>query len=119
MLVRPHDGCIDHGVFIVRIIRQGLEKTLPYTTLGPAGKTCVGVFPSAKTLRQIALWCAGPKLPDHGFDKQPIAAVAIAAHRAKTPRQQHFDPCKLIIPQTISFHRNALTKKASYESRFR
>jgi hypothetical protein len=40
----------DHRVFVVRIIRQGLEKTLPNPARGPARKALVGVLPVAEAL---------------------------------------------------------------------
>jgi hypothetical protein len=37
MLMRTHDGRIDHGVFIVRIGRQRLENALSNAALAPPG----------------------------------------------------------------------------------
>src|SRR5258708_40149495 len=38
MLVRPDDGGVDQRVFVIRIIGQGLEKTLPNPVRSPARK---------------------------------------------------------------------------------
>ena len=54
VLVRPDNGGVDHRVFVIRIIGQGLEKTLPNSARGPARKALVGVLPVAEALRQIA-----------------------------------------------------------------
>lgn len=35
MLMRPHDGAVDHRVFIVDIFRQGCENTFPNTLAAP------------------------------------------------------------------------------------
>jgi hypothetical protein len=52
VLVRLDDGSVDHRVFVVRIIGQGLEKTLPNPTRGPARKASVGILPAPEALRQ-------------------------------------------------------------------
>ena len=36
VLMDPHNGRINHGVFIVGIIGQSFEKILPNAALGPA-----------------------------------------------------------------------------------
>src|SRR5258706_10407079 len=50
MPVRPDDGGIDHRVFVIRIIGQGLEKTLPNPARGPARKALVGVLPESSNI---------------------------------------------------------------------
>ena len=97
MLVGSHDRRIDHGVFIVGIVRQDLEKTLPNAAHGPAGETLVGIAPAAKTFRQIAPRCPHPEFPDHRIDEKTIAQITVATDRAGTARQQMFDPGKLIV----------------------
>jgi hypothetical protein len=82
MLVGSHDRRVDHGVFIVGIVCQDLEKTLPNAAYGPAGETLVRVAPAAKTFRQIAPRRPHSELPDHGFDEKTIAQFAVAADRA-------------------------------------
>src|ERR1700729_239215 len=46
MLMRAHDGCVDHRVFVVRIIGQSFEKTLPNAFFRPARKPRVDVLPA-------------------------------------------------------------------------
>jgi hypothetical protein len=111
VLMSSYNGRVDHGVCIVGIICQDFEKILPNATLGPTRKPCVYVFPSPEPFRQIAPRRTRPELPDHCFDNQSIATVAIAANCTRTTRQEILDPCKLIITQTISFHREASTRR--------
>ena len=108
MLVGSHNGRVDHRVFIVGIIRQGLEKILPNATRGPAGEALVSVAPAAKTLRQIAPWCPHSKFPDHRIDEKTIAQLAVAADRAGPARQQMLDPGELVVSQCMTFHRSLL-----------
>src|ERR1019366_6529970 len=54
VLVRPDDGGVDHRVFVVWVIRQGLEKTLPNPARRPTRKALVDVLPISEALRQIA-----------------------------------------------------------------
>jgi hypothetical protein len=54
MLMRPHDGAVQQGVFVVGIIRQLLEYILPYARFSPATEPGVNGFPRTKTRRPIA-----------------------------------------------------------------
>src|ERR1700704_6183146 len=85
-MLGSYDRCVYHGVFIVRIVCQGLEKTLPNAAHGPAGEAPVRIAPAAKTFRQIAPRCPHPEFPDHRVDEKTIAQIAVAADRAGTPR---------------------------------
>jgi len=84
MLMRAHNRCIDHGVFIVRIVRQSLEQILPNAFLRPARKPRVDVLPSAEPLGKIAPRRAGAKLPDHRFHEQAIAQLTVTPDSAGT-----------------------------------
>ena len=66
VLVRAHNGAVDHGVFIVRIGSQNLEHLLPHLTLGPAGEPCVNLYRIAEAFRQVP----------------PENACAISVHRS-------------------------------------
>jgi hypothetical protein len=55
VLVRAHNGAVDHGVFIVRIGRQNLEHLFPHAALGPAGKSGVKLDRVAEAFRQVSL----------------------------------------------------------------
>jgi hypothetical protein len=104
MLMGSHDRRVDHRVFIVGIVRQGLEKILPNAARGPAGEALVRIAPVAKTFRQIAPWRSDTELPDYRFDKKAIAQFAVAADRPGTARQQIFDPGELVVAQCMAFH---------------
>src|SRR5216684_1353271 len=119
MLVRPDDGGVDHRVFVIRIIGQGLEKTLPNPARSPARKALVGVLPVAEALRQISPRRARTEFPDHRLDKQAVSKLAAAANRAGATGQQTLNPRKLVVAQSVALHRKAPQKKAPYESRFR
>ena len=87
MLMGSDNGGINHCVFIVGVTCQSFEKILPNTVLRPPRKAAVGILPVAKALWQIPPWRARPELPDHRFDKQSIAALAITANMTGTSRQ--------------------------------
>jgi hypothetical protein len=54
VLLRPNNGVVDHGVFVVGINSRMLKDALPYAGLGPAAEPPVRVLPLAKALGQIA-----------------------------------------------------------------
>src|SRR6202046_2701797 len=118
MLMRAHDGCVDHRVFVVRIIGQSFEKTLPNAFFRPARKPRVDVLPGSKPLRKIPPRRARAELPDHRFDEQAIAHIAVAPNAPGTPRKQSFNPRKLVVTQSIPSHRKPPKMKAPHESRF-
>src|SRR6202022_443543 len=102
MLVGSHARRVDHGVFIVGIVCQDLEKTLPNAAYGPAGETLARVAPAAKTFRQIAPRRPHTEFPNHRVDEETIAQMLVPADRAGT----HAVPSK------------ASLNEASHESRF-
>jgi hypothetical protein len=53
VLMRSHDGAIDHGVFVVSIGGQHLEKLLPHPTLGPATVPRMHLLPIGKPRWQV------------------------------------------------------------------
>ena len=52
--MRSDDGGVDHRVFVVRIVRQRLEKILPNAAFCPAREPRMNVLPMAEALGQIA-----------------------------------------------------------------
>src|SRR5258708_39890350 len=98
MLVRPDDGGVDHRVFVIRIIGQGLEKTLPNSARGPARTALVDVVPVTKPLRQLAPRSAGTEFPDHRLDKQAVAKVAAPAHRSRAPPENRLNRSHRVLP---------------------
>src|SRR6266852_2914022 len=113
MLVRPDDGGVDHRVFVIRIIGQGLEKTLPNPARSPARKALVGVLPVAEALRQISPRRARTEFPDHRLDKQAVSKLAAAANRAGATGQQTLNPRKLVVAQSVALHRKAPKRRLS------
>jgi hypothetical protein len=116
MLMSSDDGGVDHRVFVVRIVSQRLEKTLPYAALRPSREPRVDVLPGAEALGQIAPRRTRAEFPNYRFDEKPIAQLAVAADVARPIRQQVFNPRKLVVAQSVVLHRKA-KKKAPYESR--
>src|ERR1700730_16195579 len=72
VLMGPDDGGVDHRVFVVGIIGQGLEKVLPNAFFSPTRETPVGVAPATEALGHIAPRRASAEFPDHGLDEKPI-----------------------------------------------
>ena len=105
MLVGSDDGRVDGGVFVVGILGQGLEKTLPNAAHGPAGEASMRVAPTTKMCRQITPWRADAKLPDHRIDEKSVADIAVAPDRAGATRKEFFNPGELIVAQRMAFHR--------------
>jgi hypothetical protein len=74
VLVRPNNGAVDHGVFVVGINSQMLKDALPYAGLGPAAEPPVRVLPVAKALGQIAPGNSGAVPIHNRFDESAIVA---------------------------------------------
>ena len=68
--MRPHDGAVGHGVFVVRIGRQKLEHPLPDAALGPAREADVDLDRIAEPLGQIPPRGAGSVPIEHRFREQ-------------------------------------------------
>ena len=81
VLVRAHDGGVDHHVFVVGIARQQLENALENAALRPPAEALVDDLPVAETLGQIAPRNAGTISEDNRFDEQPVVRRR-AAHMA-------------------------------------
>jgi hypothetical protein len=90
VLVRPHDGSVNHGVFIVGIHHQGLQDTLPHTAPAPAHVTQMDHPKVAKAFGQVASRDAGAVAVEHGMDKQPVV-LCWRSYRAGPAGQQVFD----------------------------
>src|SRR5712692_2617203 len=72
VLMRTHDGGVDHHVLVVVIARQQLENTLENPSLGPSAKALVDDFPVTETLRKITPWDTRPISEQNGFHEQPV-----------------------------------------------
>src|ERR1700733_5508405 len=93
-------------------------KALKRLFFRPARKPRVDVLPGSKPLRKIPPRRARAELPDHRFDEQAIAHIAVAPNAPGTPRKQSFNPRKLVVTQSIPSHRKPPKMKAPHESRF-
>jgi hypothetical protein len=111
VLMRSDDRGVDHGVFVVRIVRQRFEKTLPNPFDRPARETRVNVLPGSEARRHVAPGNAGPKFPNHGLDEQLIAKIAVAPDVPGTTRQMFFNPRELVVPQSVTVHQEALERR--------
>ena len=54
VLMSPHDGAVDHRVFVIAIGCQVRKDALPYAGFGPPAEPPVRILPVAEALRQIA-----------------------------------------------------------------
>ena len=113
MLMSSDDGGVDHRVFVVRIVSQRLEKTLPNTALRPPREPRVNVLPIAEALGQIAPRRPRAEFPNHRLNKKSIAQLAIASDMSWTTRQQMFNPRKLIVAQSVAPQMKASQKEGS------
>ena len=106
MLMRAHDGAVDHRVFVVGIGCERLKNTRPDAGCGPATEAPMHVFPVAEAFRQIAPRDAGPVAIQHRFDEQ---AVIRCRHpdRTLSAWQKILDPVPLIVAKSIAPHRSA------------
>ncbi|MGY3075486.1 hypothetical protein ACVWZZ_001857 [Bradyrhizobium sp. LM6.10] len=97
------DGGVDHGVFHVGIVGDGLEQPLPDIRLHPVAKARECAIPVAEHRRQIPPGTAGSGDPQNGLDKQSVvlAAAARISRLAKTMRL-HLRP--LGVSQNESVH---------------
>jgi hypothetical protein len=66
------DDCrIDHGIFHIGIIGNGIEYPFKNIGFDPMAKALEHCVPVAEMRRQIAPWAPGPRDPQNGFNKQP------------------------------------------------
>jgi len=67
--VNLDDGGIDHGVFHVGIVGDGVEQPLPDIRLHPVAEAREHTVPVAERGRQIPPGTAGSGNPQHGLNK--------------------------------------------------
>jgi hypothetical protein len=96
MLMRAHDGGIDHHVLVIVIARQQLENTLENPTLRPTAKALIDDLPIAKTLGEITPGNPGSISIENRFNEQPIIRRR-APDMAFPARQNILDPIPLVI----------------------
>jgi hypothetical protein len=96
MLMRAHDGGVEHHVFVIVIARQLLENALENPALRPPTKALMDDLPIAETLREIAPWNAGSISVQDGLDEQSVIRRR-AADMAFAARQKILDPIPLVV----------------------
>ena len=116
--MRAHDRCVDHGIFIVGVLRQMLENPGPNAGLGPAAEAHVHDAEIAEALRQIAPGYARAIPVQHRLDKKPIV-LGSHADGSFAPGKQIPDALPLIIAQRMTTrHRSAPPiRPTAYKSR--
>ena len=72
MLMRAHDGGVDHHVFAVVVAGQQLENALENPALRPSAETLMDNLPVAEALGQVAPGNTGAIAVENRFDKKPI-----------------------------------------------
>jgi hypothetical protein len=109
MLMSPHDGGIEHHVFVVVVAGQQLENALENAALRPSAKALMHNLPVAEPRRQLTPGDAGPISIKNRLDKQSIVR-RVAADVAFAARQKILDPFPLVVSQSKALHGSALHK---------
>ena len=107
VLVRPDDGAVDHGVFVVGLCGQVLKQPFPHPGLGPAAKPPVRILPITKALRQITPGNSSTVAIDNRFDESTIV-LSGCADMTDSPRQQVLDALPWVVAQSVAGHRVSL-----------
>src|SRR6478672_1183337 len=109
------DGGVDHGVFHVGVIGDGVEQPLPDIRLHPIAEAREYAVPVTERGRQIPPRAAGSGDPQHGLDKLSVilAAAAGITRLAKTKRL-HLRP--LGVSQNESVHPKLESQPSPHEN---
>ena len=97
------DGGVNHGAFPVRRIRDGIEKLFEHIASHPVAIPLEEGVPAAKRARQIAPRAAGPRDPQHRFDKAAVIRAAAPGVR-RLPQAMRLHLCPLGISWNIAIH---------------
>jgi hypothetical protein len=112
VLARPDDGGVDHRVFVIRIIGQGLEKILPNSARGQREKRLWIFFQSPKRSGKSR----------HGAPERNFQITASTNRRLPSlllrptvpgPRQKSLSPRKLVVRQIHSASSKGPLKQGS------
>jgi hypothetical protein len=106
VLVRSHDGAVDHRVFDVGVGGEMLENPFPDAGLGPTGKPRVNLDRITKPLRQVAPGNPSAIAVEHCFDEQTVVSCR-HSDVAFTARQQVLDTIPLVVTKGGAAHRSA------------
>lgn len=96
VLVGTDDGGVDHRIFIVGILGQTLEHSLPDAASTPARMARVDHSEISEPLRQITPCDPSAVTIYHRFNKQPVI-FGRPSDMARTARQNIRDPLLLVI----------------------
>src|SRR5882757_101678 len=91
VLMRTHNGAIDHRVLIVGIDTERLKYLRPHAALSPTTMPSMGILPIPKPCRQVTPGNPRTVTVQHRFDKSPIIRGRTAYLPAST-WQQRTDP---------------------------
>jgi len=100
-LVRPNDGCVEEGGFVIDVYGEFLEEPFPDAALRPPGEPIEDGLPGAEPLRQIAPGNARPCSPDDRVDELAVAALRDGTG---TRSQKRLDLLPLVVGQFMSAH---------------
>ena len=117
MLMGPHNGAVDHRVFVVGIRGKILKHPLPDARLRPTAEAPMYLDPVAEPLRKIAPRHARPIPLQNCFDEQPVIPRR-HTDSALTSRQQVSDSIPLVVAKGVTAHRSAPNRLTPYESMF-
>ena len=112
MLMSPHDGAVDHGVFVVRIGGQMVKHSFPHPGFRPATEAPVGVLPVAESFRQVAPGNSRAVSTQNRLDESTIVAGG-GANMSWPAGKQVLYPFPLVIAKSIAGHASALFKADS------
>jgi len=79
MPVYPHNRCIHHDVFHVRLIADRIEQLLEDVCFDPVAEPFEDGVPLAKFGRQISPRAACAHNPKHCLQEQPIVGAAASS----------------------------------------
>ena len=107
VLMSPHDGAVDHRVFVVGIGSQVFKQALPHPVFAPPAEPSMGILPVAESLGQVTPGNSGAVSVEDGFDESAIIVCGYA-DISRFSRKQVLDSLPLIIAKCISVHGSAL-----------
>jgi hypothetical protein len=76
MTVNLDDGCIDHCIFEVRLIRAGFKKLCEHIGSTPVAEATECCAPVSKMLGEITPRRTGPHDPKNSFNEKSVVAAA-------------------------------------------
>ena len=117
MLMGAHDGGVDHGIFVVRVVCQMLEHSLPDAASDPAAESRMHHAKVAKSIPQVAPRNPSTIALQHRLHKQTVVPRR-SAYTTHPTRQSLLDPLPLILPQPITPHHHPLKLQATQDQAY-